>query len=187
MNKTNPIILLESDQEDLEIVTSRNPLCLGKKNVSDCDNIEPLPTNIQLERNDQINQSHESPSVSIPAEVMIDKQLITVKLPLVPASNQIINQIHKHQDISQPSNLSMWGKVGDQWKKLLVDTGAAITAISYKFYSTLITSNKEKRLMLHSSDLQQVNSANGDAQSIRGMLTLNFEIRQIVYPFKTCN
>ena len=100
VNKTNPTILLESDQEDLEMVTSRHPLCLGKKNIPDCDNSEPLPTTIQLERNIQINQSHEYPTVPIPAEIMIDKPLIPVELPPVPASNQIINQIREHPDFS---------------------------------------------------------------------------------------
>ena len=149
------------------MTTRRHPLCLREKNVFNSDNSEPSQNTVQLERNVQTNQSHESPPVPTPTEYIIDKPLIPVELPPVTASNQILNQIRENQDISQPSNLSIWGKVDHQWKKLLVDTGAAITAISYNFYSKLLTSNKEKAL------------------SIRGMLTLNFEIRQIVFPFKT--
>ena len=185
VNKTNPIILLESNQEDLEMATRRHPLCLREKNVLNCDNSEPSQNTVQQERNVQINQSHESPPVPTPAEIIIDKSLIPVELPPVTASNQSLNQIRENQDISQPSNLSIWGKVDDQWKKLLVDTGAAITPISYNFYSKLLTSNKEKRRTLHPKDLEQVISANGDELSIRGMLTLYFEICHIVYPIKT--
>ena len=63
VNKTNPIILLESDQEDLELTTKRHPLCLGENKVFNCNNSELSPKTIQLERKVQINQSHKSSPV----------------------------------------------------------------------------------------------------------------------------
>ena len=134
MNKTNRIILQESNQEDLEVTDRRHQLRLREKNVLNCDNSKLSQNTVQLERNVQTNQSHKSPPVPTPAEIIIDKPLIPVELPPVTASNQNLKQVRENQDISKPTNLSIWQKVDDQWKKLLVDTGAAITAISYNFF-----------------------------------------------------
>ena len=65
--------------------------------------------------------------------------------------DQDTNQMPKQKTVPQTTNLSIWGRVCNLWTRILIDTGAAITAISYDLYKTL--KNAENNVTLQKSSL----------------------------------
>ena len=88
----------------------------------------------------------------------------------------------KQKNVPQTANISIWGKIYNLRKKILIDTGAAITAISYDIYKTL--RNAGNNLILQKSDISRVTTANDHTLSLKGMSLLQFEIEKRTYPFK---
>ena len=126
------------------------------------------------EKNDEIDQK-------VLVETIIPVRI--ADLSRKPTFDKVTDQTPKQKTVPQTTNLSIWGKICNLWTKILIDTGAAITAISYDVYKTL--KNAGNKVTLQKSDLPRVTSANGHTLSLKGMFVLQFEIEKHTYLFKT--
>ena len=76
------------------------------------------------------------------------------------------------------SNVSVWGIVEKQQFKVLVDTGAAVTVVSEKFYQEIL---HDRHPLITEGGLDSVRTANGNTVPVRGTVTFSIVLGNNAY------
>ena len=76
------------------------------------------------------------------------------------------------------SNVSIWGIVEKQQFKVLVDTGAAVTVVSEKFYKEIL---RARHPLITEGGLDSVRTADGNSVPVRGTVTFSIILGHTSY------
>ena len=103
---------------------------------------------------------------------------VSAELPCTP--NQEIPSISSNltDSPSTTANVLVWGTVEKQPFKLLVDTGAAVTVVSDRFYNDILRATHG---MLKQEELDSVRTADGSSVPVTGAVSFSVSIGNRVY------